>query len=100
MERPKNTEPRIDEIIERASNANPLRSTSPLLEYLADCSDDMLGNFILEKLNSAGKHAKAIQVEQREMVRDLAAADVARIVQLARKDPATADLLLSRRGDQ
>jgi hypothetical protein len=87
----------MSEIVGRSS-ATLARSGFPEdLAYLADCSEGMLDNFILEKMNSAARHSRAIQAEQRAMVDDLARAEAARLIKLLLDDREMLDLLLSRR---
>lgn len=55
------------------------------IRYLLECSEAMLDNYVLSKLANAKERAKAIEVEQRAMARDLADADVARVVLMLRR---------------
>lgn len=94
-------EARFDEIIKAANAAASLPRKEAAfpedLAYLADCSEAMLDNFILQKMDSAAQHSRAIQAEQRAMVDDLAKAESARLIKLLLDDREMLDLLLSRR---
>ena len=51
-----------------------------LWEYLAACSNRSLQSFILERLNSAARRAKAIKAEERAMINDMKEAEVAGLI--------------------